>query len=155
MRGRPRKPTDIKELQGTAQSCRLNPAEPTPTAGVPEMPAGLDEFAAAAWGELADILTGMRVLTKADRHALELCAQAIGDHRRACVELQALDAEQPEDFAQRRKQWTAERNDANKRALTWLAHFGLTPADRSRVSVLGEEKGSRFTERKPVELRVQ
>src|SRR5438132_13074356 len=75
--GRNRKPTAVKKLQGNAGKRKLNPREPKPKVGVPEMPAHLPKIAVLAWKRLVPILTGMNVLTIADGDALGAYCSAI------------------------------------------------------------------------------
>src|SRR5919107_1437982 len=87
--GNPRKPTALKELQGTFRPDRANPAEPRPDRSVPFPPERLSDQAKAAWRELAEIADGLGVLTEGDPVALEAMAGALADLRDARASLDA------------------------------------------------------------------
>ncbi|TAM96708.1 MAG: hypothetical protein EPN45_20355 [Rhizobiaceae bacterium] len=60
--GRPRKPTRIKELAGTLQKCRTNPAEPVLRAGRPAAPGWLSPAAAAIFEATCDDMARRQTL---------------------------------------------------------------------------------------------
>lgn len=130
----PRKPTELKRLQGTSRKCRENPAEPTPITGRPEMPQNLTPRARALWPGLCEILEGMRVLTLADRPALHGLAEAYAD----MIESR--------DRCKNGEPGHSRYSDADRRFLAYLRVFGLTPADRSKVSAITEPKKNKFAE---------
>ena len=147
---RPRKPTALKLLKGTAQKCRLNKNEPKPEVGMPTPPVHLSKRAAKVYGEFAEVLLGMQVLTVADGVALESLAQAYVDHREAAEFLDKMgttvyvvtrvspDGVTHEEFKPYPQ--VAQRNDADRRLRGWLQSFGLTASDRSRVSAVVDDK---------------
>lgn len=164
MAGRPRKPTHLKLVTGTAQPCRTNKKEPKPNRERPSPPAHLSDKAKTAWGAVSLILDRMGVLTEADGPALEGLCGAYADLVAARHSLslpmilrykdlngQEIVSEASE--AGERYYWTfgkggpmrrarpevADIADADRRFAMWLSKFGLTPADRSRVS--GEGAG--------------
>ena len=159
MAGRPRKPTHLKVVAGTAQASRINHREPKPAAGTPSAPSHLSSGARKAWAQLSAILNDMGVLTLGDPVALEMLCNAYADLLQARASLAKplvipWDGVDPETrdivaaFAGERYYWTygkggpmrrsrpeiADIADAERRVAMWLAKFGLTPADRSRVS---------------------
>jgi P27 family predicted phage terminase small subunit len=73
MAGRPRKPTALKEAQGTARPDRANPLEPQYAIETPEKPAHVHAriHASAEWDRIVPILLEQRVLSPAYRAALE------------------------------------------------------------------------------------
>ena len=84
MRGRKKKPTTVKKLQGTEQKCRVNKDEPMPDLleGV-ECPAHLadDEVARGAWEHYAPLLIALRVLTELDLDTLANFCGVVSDLR--------------------------------------------------------------------------
>ena len=176
MAGRPRKPTHLKVVAGTAQPCRTNQAEPAPQTGVPDAPPHLSERAAAAWAQLSVVVDEMGVLTRSDPVALEMLCNAYVDllEARASLarplilsvtvlaedggEIQAPPSVMAE--AGERYYWTmgkagpmrrsrpeiADIADAERRVAMWLAKFGLTPADRSRVSAAPKVGANPFSD---------
>ena len=154
---RPRKPTALKLLKGTAQKCRTNKDEPKPAVGMPEPPDHLSKRAAKVYREFAKVLLGMKVLTVADGVGLESMAQAYVDHREAAEFLDrmgstvyAVTRSSPDGLTHEKFKpypQVAQRNDADKRLRGWLQSFGLTPSDRSRVSaVVGDKPASPWAE---------
>ncbi|MFV3129270.1 P27 family phage terminase small subunit [Niveispirillum sp. KHB5.9] len=155
-KGRPRKPTHLKVVAGTDRPDRRNGNEPTPARERPSPPADLSVKAAAAWGELVTILDGMGVMTCADVFALAALAETVADLRRlrdALARDVVLDpggGTEPVIIAKggeptyvvcgrsgaqvKHRPEVAMIADADRRLQGWLARFGLTPSDRSRVS---------------------
>ena len=139
--GRPRKPTSLKIIAGTARPDRINANEPQPARGRPPCPRDLKGEARRQWKHFADLLTDLRVLTIADGTALRSLAEAAADLAAA---RQAL--------ADRGGALTYENitaaggvtirpypelkliAEADKRLQGWLSRFGLSPVDRSKVS---------------------
>ena len=124
--GRPRKPTALKELEGTARPDRTNPLEPDGdpiTIGQP--PAGLDPEVATAWQTFAPVVSRMRTCLEGDLPAfLELCEAWV--HVRRTLR-------DPEAKA-------SDKTGAHKNLLLWLTQFGLTPSARARVSSMGKSQ---------------
>lgn len=144
---RPRKPTHLKVVAGTEKPCRANKAEPKPRKLRPVSPSHLSDKAKSAWDAVSVILERMGVLTEADGLALEGLCEAYAD-------LTAARDSLPEDGSLtyettnkdggvmiRPRPEVAMIADADRRFAMWLTKFGLTPADRSRVSAgdAGEE----------------
>ena len=150
----PRKPTHLKLVAGTAQKCRINAKEPKPPRGVPAAPKHLRPRARAAWASFARLLDEIGVLTKADGVALEMLCGAYCDLLEArdslarpimsnaepdATEIAAAGSTTYVSFGQngpmvRKRPEVAMIADADRRVSMWLAKFGLTPADLSRVS---------------------
>jgi len=157
---RPIKPTHLKLVTGTARKGRLNAAEPKPARERPSPPQHLTDRGKAAWAETVLIVDRMGVLTEADPLALESLAEAIGDLRAARASLAKPltvndgDGETTVAEAGERYYWTfgksgpmrrqrpevADIADADRRVAMWLQRFGLTPADRGRVSASTPQK---------------
>ncbi|CAO3445768.1 hypothetical protein [Azospirillum argentinense] len=156
MAGRPPKPTHLKLVKGTAQKCRTNKAEPKPERGIPSPPAYLTDKAKTTWGAVSVILDNMGVLTEADGPAMSGLCEAYADLMAARESLAqpmllppdsagnaAVVAEAGERYywtfgksgpMRRQRPEIADIADADRRFAGWLAKFGLTPADRTRVA---------------------
>jgi P27 family predicted phage terminase small subunit len=142
--GRPPKPAEQKRQEGTLRKDRENAHAPagTPLDALP-MPEGLTDREAAAWAELAAVVVPMRVVTASDLPAFRqmvttwaICDEAWEDIKKEGQTYTLV----TESGAVKRKNPSVEILAAYKKLLgTDLAHFGLTPAMRQRVSVLGEE----------------
>lgn len=162
---RPRKPTHLKVVAGTDQPCRTNKKEPKPKRERPSPPSHLSDKAKTAWGEASVILDRMGVLTEADGVALEGLCEALADLRAARASLaepvyhEYITADGATDTVKladagsltyitvgksgpmlRSRPEVAIIADADRRFAMWLSKFGLTPADRSRVSGGGEKQ---------------
>ena len=128
---RPRLPTSLKVLKGTAQPCRINPDEPkVPTIDRPPPPGDLPESHRRAWIYIVDHLAHLRVLTEGDIPALRLLA---GEQ----AELWEMEAD-PSDFS------PVERSAVRKQIMNMLGRFGMTPSDRSKVSAMPAEQKDRL-----------
>lgn len=141
---RPRKPTALKLVKGTAQKCRTNKSEPKPARAIPSPPAHLSDRAKTAWGAVSVVLDRMGVLTEADAVALEGLCETYADLVEARLALKKRGATVYEGGTEEAKIYrsypeVAQVADADRRLQAWLTKFGLSPADRSRVSATGEQ----------------
>jgi P27 family predicted phage terminase small subunit len=140
MRGRPRKPTALHVIEGTYRSDRANKSEPTPRRKRPPCPPHLRAEAKAAWRRYAALLDRIGVLTEADAAALSALCEATVDLATAREALAARGGLTYENVTaaggvtHRAYPEVAMVTDAERRVRSWLAAFGLTPADRARVS---------------------
>jgi hypothetical protein len=118
--GRTRIPTKLKVLKGTAQPCRMNPNEPgVEFEPVPDHPPeDLTPDEVEVWHELRPLVDGMQVGTRIDVPAFRLLVEAVTLTRTT------------------KGDKTSEWVSAAKFAQTQMAKWGMSPADRSRVSVL-------------------
>lgn len=162
-KGNPRKPTALKEQEGTARPDRANPNEPRPDPiALPKPPATLSDRQAQAWRAFAKVVNPLRIMTPSDLHAFEvlvkswtICVLAEESLQKPLV----LKDEKPRD---RRARKPAKVDPGPLLYVEWGIHgarikprpelsiiathskillyqfsrFGLTPADRSRVSEL-------------------
>jgi P27 family predicted phage terminase small subunit len=143
--GRPRKPAALKELQGTSRPGRDTPnvlASP-PLEAFPPPPAGLSEREAAAWEELAQVVGPMRVTAPSDMVAFRQMVTTLATVEEARAELNDNGLTYTVETASGcvvRKHPAVEILATFKKQLAGdLARFGLTPADRERVSAMGEQ----------------
>jgi P27 family predicted phage terminase small subunit len=149
---RPRKPTHLKLVTGTDRPDRRPAIEPKPRRARPGAPAHLSASAKAGWRAFSVILDRMGVLTEADGPALEGLCEAYADVRRARASLAAADGLYYETINKagglmlRTRPEVAIISDADRRLAMWFAKFGLTPADRSRVSANLQDSGNEFAE---------
>ena len=149
---RPRKPTKLKLLKGTAQKCRMNPKEPKPARGIPSPPPHLSDRAKTAWGYVGGLLDRMGIVTEGDALGLEglcQCYSELVEAREALRERGATTYESVNGGGgtmYRAYPEVALVADADRRFRGWLQAFGLTPADRSRVSASEKEDSNPFAE---------
>lgn len=162
---RQRTPTALKLVKGTAQPCRTNKKEPKPQRQIPSPPEHMSDRAKVAYGRVSVILDRMGVLTEADGLALEAMCEAYADliearqalRKPIAIEIKSEDGvgKYPYEVAKpgevtyvtvgksgpmaRSRPEMALIADADNRLRSWMARFGMTPADRSRVSSVGED----------------
>lgn len=139
--GRPRKPTNLKVLEGTDRADRANPNEPKPNdlSATAQPPEWLGDNGKEAWSDLLPVLRGMGVVTIADPMAFALLCDALGEYIDARAWLKEHEdvyavASKDGDLTWRKRPEVEIAQDAWRRAKTMLTEFGLTPAARSRVS---------------------
>lgn len=120
---------------------------------LPKVPAPdwMDAIAAAAWDRLFPLLEDMRVITAADWMALELLCQAYAEYRDAVERIRkqgpSIWVETKSGGYMMPNPAIRERNDAWRRVLAGLIHFGLTPSSRARIQVLPkDDEGDPFAE---------
>jgi hypothetical protein len=126
---RPRKPTAILELNGAfaknPKRGRARASEPKPGGPLGDPPAHLSVGGKAAWVELQSFVPA-NVLTAADRWLVELCCQIMADLR--------------ENGRASRLNIKGVPGCDSAQLLQGLSKMGLSPSDRSKVSVLSDEK---------------
>ena len=147
--GRPRKPAALKLVTGTLRADRKNVQMPAtlPIDRIPAPPKNLDAYEKAAWLRLAKIVQPMKIATTEDMVAFQemVTSLAVCDAAREDIRANGITVE---GFTDRgapisRKNPAVEVLATFKRLLAAeLARFGLTPADRERVSQLTGDAGS-------------
>ena len=153
MKGRLPLPTETKKLRGTYQANKenLNAAEydPVDTLDIPEDVAA-NPLAREIWQRLVEIFTAERVLTYADQDALEmLClswARFKQCHRQ--VEEEGLTVAHETKYGTNviRHPTLVTLKESQSQVERLLAHFGMTPATRRKVSSLKDNVGDPLEE---------
>lgn len=136
MKGRKPTPTATLAARGSWRA-NLRSAEPMAPAGIPECPDDLQGEARAEWFRLSAILSGMGVLTLAERGALVCYCRAWARMTKAAAKLE-VEGEvisSPSGY-QIQSPWLAIHNKALEQVVKLLAEFGLTPASRTRVKTV-------------------
>jgi P27 family predicted phage terminase small subunit len=139
--GRPKKPTTLKLVTGTAQPCRMIKNEPEPEIRIPEAPHYLSKYAREEWARMAPLLFEMGLITEHDRSAFAMYCQAWGDHVKAEYMIRKgghVITTTNGNFIQ--SPWVGISNKAKLTAHKFLVEFGLTPASRTKVSAIEKEK---------------
>lgn len=138
-KGRKPKPFQLHKLDGTYRKDRHSDLSEGLSVSKPKCPSYLPAKARTAFKELRDILADdMKVLTQADRWALEMLCDAWNDYREAqrivAKEGAFYDTYTNEGAPMKRPHpAVADRNDAWRRVKSMLSEFGLTPASRTSV----------------------
>lgn len=140
MRGRVATPAEVKRARGTLRKSREKAAPELPVSGYQAPPAHLSKEEKALWKVFCTLAAEMRVLTEADLHTLErLCGCAAEvRHLHAAIAVQGH-TYQTETGLIKANPAVAMLADADRRLLAYLTHFGMTPAARSKVAVLGKD----------------
>lgn len=134
MKGRKRKPTALRILEGNREKRPLPDAEPELPYGSGPPPAGLDAAARAEWKRIGDILTTARVLTAGDRAVLVVyCAEwsRFLKAERIIGKLGEMLVSEAGGLYQ--NPWLAVSRRAQEHILKCAAVLGLDPANRSKV----------------------
>ena len=153
MRGRRPKPTAIKRLHGNPGKRSLNGSEPTPAAGLPECPPHLDAEARRQWGVIGPQLLELGLLTKIDGYGLAmLCSAwsrwlAADEKVKAAGLLVVVNQSSITETDAKGKSITTKSggqvianpalaigDKARAEVFKLLGVFGMTPADRTRIS---------------------
>lgn len=138
MRGRKPKPTALKLLQGSRIT---NKNEPFPENGIPPAPDHLSKEALIEWGRVTQDLYQLGLLTKLDMASLAAYCQAYGRW------VQAETALAREDLivtfpsgAMQQNVLLGIANQAMEHMRKHLANFGMSPADRAKVTAKKADK---------------
>lgn len=149
MAGRPAKPTALKELAGNPGKRRLNKNEPKPQQRKPSCPKHLTGEARREWNRMAKQLFDLGLLTEVDRAALAGYCQAWGrwvqaEEKMSEPEFQMI--KETDSGYPVVSPWMGIANQAMKQMLRFLTEFGMTPAARSRVTVIKEDEADPYEE---------
>lgn len=122
--GAPRKPTALKQIEGTDKrnKTRMNPDEPTPSRGIGPSHDSLNEYEQEIWDEVVGI-SYRGVLGEADRIALEMMCRLIAEMRLDFAEMTAAKITQLSQL---------------------LGRFGMTPSDRTKIVIPKEQNTNPF-----------
>lgn len=149
MTGRPKKPTGLKELQGTDRADRSNPNEPKLAIVLPPRPSFLDDDPQAQ--EIFDIvattLKNMQVATEADSLAIATTADLLSTYMDIRRELRAHKAKTGGFTVTNETKYgtiikahplLGAQSTAFSNIFKMLGQFGMTPASRPNVHAVLE-----------------
>jgi P27 family predicted phage terminase small subunit len=145
-KGRPRKPTKIKEMQGTLEKSRTveNEMMPSKVNGIPHAPQILlnIERAADLWDELVNELSNLDMLHGVDLPILTAYCIEMANYMRleAYLTEEGRTFETPNGFEQKRPEVNMSR-ECLDRALKLATQFGLTPVARTKISMPTKDGG--------------
>lgn len=146
-RGPAPKPTSLRVLHGDQES-RINRHEPQPTERAIESPRVLDEYAASVWERLAPDLIAKKVLTAWDVDQFATFCEAASTYKEAREHLsvEGLTARGAAGGVIKSPYWQIIRDAAD--IMTRVGgRFGLTPSDRSSLTMGDAESAGRGAER--------
>lgn len=146
-RGRKPLPTNVHLLRGNPSKkplASLLDDTVRPAVEIPECPAHLEGAARAEWDRITPYLQQLGLIAQIDRAALTGYCDAWGEYVWACERIKALSAGDPEGKRGRvgitpsgYEQISVVqqiRNRSLEQMAKFLAMFGMSPADRSRVT---------------------
>ena len=148
--GPPPKPTRLKQLAGNPGKRALNKHEPKPPKPdrPPYAPRHLNDDAKREWRRIIKILMQLGLYTDVDYAALAMYCQAWGRwiHAERMVEElgEVLLSTQTGNYYQ--NPWYHVANKAWDQMLKMLSRFGLSPADRARLTVDQPEEQDELAE---------
>jgi P27 family predicted phage terminase small subunit len=141
MPGPPPTPSRLVELKGNPSKKKLTGSEPAPSRGAPRPPADLKGEALAEWGRIVPELDRLGLLTKVDRGYLVVYCEAwatFDQARAAMAEYGALVAGR--DGGLVKNPAAQVMRDAADLMIKFGSRFGLSPSDRTRLSVAPESE---------------
>ena len=142
MPGPPKPPTHLALVKGNPSKRPINKNEPKPPSGVPPIPKHFDKQGKYWFKRIGEELDAVGVLTTLDAKALELLIEAYVEYRQHCdtLEIEGYTYRvktQNEDVLIKAHPAAVMKSDAWKRIRAMLSEFGMTPASRSKVGVIG------------------
>ena len=147
MKGRKKKPTRIKELQGTLEKSRLvgNEMETTQVISMPQAPPFLNEFGQAEWHLVTNELANIKMLHLTDLSILAMYCNEIGTYRAIAQELGGNYTEQTVDKDGRLRMTKINpkykvMQAAFQNAVKIATQFGFTPSSRASLSMPEQEE---------------
>ena len=152
--GRPKKPTKIKQAQGTNYKCREKNHEPsfTPLKRVTHVPPSLSKYGKEFFIKNSEVLISGSVLTDADLSILEQAAEA-WDLMQQAKRAIFWDFENKKKRTLKQYFFDREYNRKNmpelmtyenmqSKVVVYLRELGLTPSARSKVDITKPEAKS-------------
>jgi P27 family predicted phage terminase small subunit len=139
-RGRPPKPSALKELEGNRGRRELTPD--LPLAGTPDCPEMLDAVGAEHFERIKTELVAVGVVKRLDGEAMAMLCEAWSDF------WMASEAMRTADNVEESKEARMLKYTAFKAWVVLAARFGLTPADRQKIIAgSGQKKTDEVEER--------
>lgn len=137
----PKKPTNLKVVEGTFRKDRALANEPKPELEIPAVPPHLSDEAKVEWGRVSQELHSLGLLSRIDRAALaaycecwsdwieasRLCATKDGQDRKVIKTAAGNFVENPYFSIKKRSAELMHK---------FMVEFGMTPAARTRINVL-------------------
>jgi len=147
MSGPPPKPTRLKLLQGNPGRRPLSENEPQPEIGRPTRPHWLLPEAKREWSRIVPELLRLGLLAKIDRAMISMWCQCWGMYVEAVKDIRQNGMSySKEDGYEGQRPSVAVMNHMIEKMTTLSAKFGMTPSDRSKISVPQPEAKDAFAE---------
>jgi len=137
-RGRPAKPSKVKQLHGTDRKDRMNQNEPKPNEleRIPEPPWYLDYYAKKEWNRAAKHLIDVGLLTEADLTVFQEYCEVHGH----CVRLHQKIRDEDYEFVtesgyHQKRPIVSILQDFQKEKRKLANQLGLSPSARTKIEV--------------------
>lgn len=138
--GRPKKPTNLKKLQGNPGKRNLNKNEPQPKIEIPKPPSFLEGYALEEWNRVTPMLERLGLLSSLDVMELAAYCQCVDRWRQAEEKIKSegmVDTTSNGNVIQ--SPYVGIANKAMVQMHQFLCQFGMTPAARSSVTANKKE----------------
>ena len=165
------KTAEQERLEGFPGHRAQNKSAPVPDRDIPSPPKWLGKIASRHYCDLVRRIgpQGMRVMAASDIYALAIICDSYEDYRK-CRDI--LEKEGPyfesgkaiiqedgsiiwDNLQKKRHPAVGDKQNAWSRYMTGLGKFGLTPYERQKVSVIGEDKPEKTREQLMAESRAK
>ena len=143
MRGRKPTPTHLKLIRGNPGRRPVSTDEFRPDAKIPPCPRHVKGEARKEWKRICELLNDCQMIAEVDRGALSMLCTAWGRYVNAEEMIEKASEQAPGSFGLFVKSpngmaiqspWLSVSNRAMEMYRTWCAEFGITPAQRVRVT---------------------
>ena len=153
----PRKPTELKRIEGTYRKDRAVKNEVMPALSLESAPPGdLNEWGAALWRKIYKHYAPLGVLTTIDEDSLLVMCSQFGIYCEACDLLAAQGLQIEKEIYNQKGELVGTENinnpvykivsDSFKNYKSMCMEFGMTPASRTRISAPEKVEVSKFGE---------
>lgn len=138
--GRPRKPTNIKLVEGNFRKDRAFENEPKPEIEIPQVPPELSDEAKVEWGRVSQELAQLGLLSRIDRAALAAYCENWADWLDAMQQVRQYGKviKSPTGSVFENPYFSIKKRCAELMH-KFLTEFGMTPASRTRINTLVED----------------
>ncbi len=144
--GRSKKPTELHVLNGNPSKIKdLGQGEPKPKpiTGTVEPPEFLNEYAVKMWQRLFPILKNINLITEADLESFTMLCQSYGIWVDCEIELNNIRITEYTNKGGNTNDVEHELSKIGRQAFmqykSLCTEFGLTPASRSRIQIMGAD----------------
>lgn len=147
--GRHKLDDEVKAKRGTLRKCRVNEDQPKPekVKDIVEIPKFLNRYGAAFYRKYHKLLSDLNVLTESDLETLAVIAGEYGKYVQAQYNIKkegytTTGVNKNGSAYEMISPWINIANNAFKNYNSMLAKFGLSPSDRSKISVIKDDEPS-------------
>lgn len=145
-----KKPTALKELEGTARADRMNPLEPRLPNELPDRPAWVDEESRTAqlFDQIVGYINDMQISTRVDGIAVSLLADQLDLYLRLREDVrkngEVIEVASRYSTTVKANPALREMNTAYNNIVRMLREYGLTAVSRTTVNKIEDDKADDF-----------